>query len=68
MKMDFVMSNISNKYDDMIQYEYPRPDRNVTKHPPMDREKRAKIFVPFAALKGYEEAILDQQKQHVINT
>ena len=27
------------------------------KHPPMDLTRRAKIFSPFAALKGYDEEI-----------
>lgn len=28
-----------------------------TRHPKMSREDRAKQFMPFAALKGYEEAL-----------
>lgn len=33
------------------------------KHPPMDREHRAKIFAPFAALKGFEECIANAEKE-----
>lgn len=31
-------------------------------HRPMAMEERAKIFLPFAALKGYEEAIAEKQR------
>ena len=34
-------------------------DRPAPTHPRMDRADRAKIFMPFAALKGYEEALDD---------
>lgn len=40
-------------YDDIINIK-----RHVSKkHSPMDISNRAKIFSPFAALKGYEDAI-----------
>lgn len=32
------------------------------KHYPMDREKRAKQFIPFAALKGFEDALRLKEK------
>jgi len=41
------------KYDDIINMEYPF---NTTR-PRMPMEERAKIFLPFAALKGFEEAV-----------
>lgn len=44
--------NISNRYDDIINR--PRPE---TKHPHMNTADRAKIFSPFAALKGHTEAL-----------
>ena len=50
-------------YDDMIKMEYPLKSRDIKKHPPMAIEDRAKIFAPFAALKGYEEAIAMAQKE-----
>lgn len=34
----------------------------MSRHYPMDREKRAKQFIPFAALKGFEEALLAREK------
>lgn len=34
-----------------------------SKHPKMSRENRAKQFLPFAALKGYEEALREKEKE-----
>jgi hypothetical protein len=45
------------KYDDIINLERPKSNR-----PSMSRADRAKIFMPFAALKGYDEAIEEKQK------
>ena len=33
------------------------PDRFFSRHPPMDRKRRAKIFAPFDALDGYSGSI-----------
>ena len=44
------------RYDDILKLQRPKSYRR-----PMDTESRAKIFVPFAALKGYEEALEAQQ-------
>lgn len=49
-------------YDDIIHTEYPLKSSDAFKHPKMSIEDRAKIFAPFAALKGYEEAIAEKQK------
>ena len=45
------------KYDDIIHLSRPKSNR-----PSMPIADRAKIFMPFAALKGYEEAIEEKQK------
>ncbi len=45
------------RYDDILNMSRPRSYRQ-----PMEIANRAKIFMPFAALKGYEEAIGEQQK------
>lgn len=45
------------KYDDIINLSRPKSNR-----PSMPIADRAKIFMPFAALKGYEEAIEEKQK------
>ena len=54
------------KYRDIIDKERPVHDGDEfeARHPKMPREARAKIFAPFAALKGYEEAIDDTADSH----
>jgi hypothetical protein len=52
----------THQYDDIIHMEYPLMNADIIKHPRMTIEDRAKIFAPFAALKGYEEAIAAKQK------
>lgn len=47
----------THRYDDIIDMEYPLGSHDGIRHPRMDMGERAKIFSPFAALKGYEEAI-----------
>ena len=51
---------ITHKYDDIIEVQYPFKD--IEKIRTMTIEERAKIFAPFAALKGYSEAIAARQK------
>ena len=50
----------SHKYDDIINLSRP-----VSKHPKMSNQNRAKIFSPFAALKGYDEAVKNKEKIRV---
>ena len=50
-------------YDDIINLERPKSNRAS-----MSRTDRAKIFMPFAALKGYEEAIEEKQRLRVEKT
>ena len=45
------------KYDEIINLSRPKSNRI-----PMPIADRAKIFMPFAALKGYEEAIEEKQR------
>lgn len=51
---------ITHKYDDIIEVQYPFKD--IEKIRTMTIEERAKIFAPFAALKGHSEAIAARQK------
>jgi hypothetical protein len=45
-------------YSDIIDLPYPQNDWNfLIKHPRMSMEDRAKIFHPFAALRGHAEAL-----------
>lgn len=50
----------SHQYDDIINLSRP-----ASRHPKMFPEDRAKIFSPFAALRGYEEAIKSKEKLRV---
>ena len=45
-------------YSDIIDLPYPRDDWNFRmKHPRMSMQDHAKIFHPFAALRGHSEAL-----------
>lgn len=52
-----------SRYDDIIDMERPRHDGDdfSRRHPPMPPEERAKIFLPFAALKRYEDTIAERE-------
>ena len=43
-------------YDDIINTKWP-PEKPDFNHPRMPVSQRAKIFLPFAALTGYEKAL-----------
>lgn len=45
--------------------KHGRCDDFSLRHPPMQHSQQAKIFSPFAALKGFEEAIDDKRKLYV---
>lgn len=45
------------KYDDIIHLSRPYS----AQHPPMSNAERAKQFMPFAALRGYDEAISQRE-------
>jgi hypothetical protein len=56
-------------YKDIIDLPYPRDDWNfLMKHPRMSMEDRAKIFHPFAALRGHAEALdaTAERKQNAV--
>ena len=56
----------SFNYDDIINLPYPHDDWNfLMKHPRMSMETRAKIFNPFAALRGHDELIGSTAKKHL---
>ncbi len=46
-----------HRYDDMLEL----PHHVSRNHPRMSEENRAAQFMPFAALKGYEDAIADKE-------
>ena len=52
------------KYDDIINTRWP-PEKPDFNHPRMSVSQRAKIFLPFAALTGYEKALEETLKRAV---
>jgi len=50
---------MDERYNDIIKTEW----KGVSFHGKMSLNERAKIFLPFAALKGFEEAIAEKQHQ-----
>ena len=51
--------NVARKYADILNSSRPEPSY---KHPRMTLSNRAKIFSPFAALRGYEEEIAAEDR------
>lgn len=49
---------MTNKYDDIIHLPHP----TSKKHPRMSIEQRAAQFAPFAALRGYSDAINESNR------
>ena len=54
--------NAARKYGDILHGSRPEPS---CKHPRMTLSNRAKIFSPFAALRGYEEEIAAEGQDHL---
>ena len=52
---------VAQKYADILPLSRPEPSY---KHPQMTLSNRAKIFSPFAALRGYEEEIAAEGEDH----
>lgn len=53
---------VQNKYKSILHASRPKPPHN---HPPMSLSNRAKIFSPFAALRGYEEEIASEDRDYL---
>lgn len=51
---------INNNYDDIIDMERPWSRDTLRKHPKMSPQDRAKIFAPFAALRGHSERLSEE--------
>ena len=54
--------DVSRKYADILPLARPEPS---PAHPRMSKLNRAKIFSPFAALRGYEEEIAAEGQEHL---
>ena len=51
---------VSQKYADILHLERPEPS---VKHPRMSVPNRAKIFSPFAALRGFDDGLAEEGAQ-----
>ena len=51
---------VSQKYADILQMARPEPS---AKHPRMSLGSRAKIFSPFAALRGFDDELAEEGAQ-----
>ena len=54
-------------YKDILDKERPKHENDAfsLRHPKMERLERAKLFAPFAALKGFEESIDETDDLHL---
>lgn len=48
---------VARKYADILDKQRPQSEQSLRKHPRMPLQNRAKIFAPFAALRGYEDKL-----------
>ena len=53
----------AQKYGDIIEMERPQTEESLRKHPHMTLQNRAKIFSPFAALRGYDEQLAAEKQR-----
>ena len=53
---------VQSKYGQILHASRPEPPHN---HPRMPMSNRAKIFSPFAALRGYEDEIASEGRDHL---
>ena len=53
---------VQNKYGKILHASRPEPPHN---HPRMPMSNRAKIFSPFAVLRGYEDEIASEGRDHL---
>ena len=54
--------SVQNKYGKILHASRPEPPHD---HPRMPMSNRAKIFSPFAALRGYEDEIASEGRDHL---
>ena len=53
----------ARKYADILDMERPQTEASLRKHPRMTLQNRAKIFSPFAALRGYDEQLAEEKQR-----
>lgn len=58
---------VARKYADILEKSRPRTEQSLRRHPRMPLQNRAKIFAPFAALRGYEDGLDEMQREKLAN-
>lgn len=53
----------ARKYADILAESRPDGEESCRKHPRMTLQNRAKIFSPFAALRGYDEELAEEKQR-----
>ena len=53
----------ARKYADILHMERLQSEESLRKHPRMTLQNRAKIFSPFAALRGYDEQLAEEKQR-----
>lgn len=53
----------ARKYADILHMERPQSAESLRRHPRMTLQNRAKIFSPFAALRGYDEQLAEEKQR-----
>ena len=53
----------ARKYADILHMERPQSEESLRRHPRMTLQNRAKIFSPFAALRGYDEQLAEEKQR-----
>ncbi len=54
------MTKAEQKYADIIHLSRPEPEEILRRYPRQPMSERAKIFSPFAALRGHEERLSEE--------
>ena len=52
----------ARKYADILEKSRPQSEESLRRHPRMSLVNRAKIFSPFAAVRGYDEPIAKEME------
>ncbi len=55
----------ARKYADLLDQQRPQSAQSLRKHPRMPLENRAKIFSPFAALRGYDDQLAEVRAEQL---
>ena len=65
--MDYKNSKLgqqtARKYADILQQSRPDSAESRCRHPRMSLQNRAKIFSPFAALRGYDDELAEEKQR-----